>query len=185
MTQIRGGVPNDLTLEKRLDGIGASLSIALSQAGDSAAVWTFVIYVQYHSQGNVQLGRFSALPPTAGDPPSRIVGFANCPGAKGWAVQATTTTLTEIAECNIDSSDCCSGPFGVTVNNSQGAAAVADQFLNVDTIATMAALVGISAGVWAWVRSVKRAFEFEPGQALVADGLSIVQGVGGQWNEVV
>lgn len=182
--QIRGGVPNDLVLEKNLEKMGPTISIALSQKNSSAVSWHFVVYVQYHSQGNFILGNFDTVSPVAGNPASRVVAFATCPGAIGWAVQATCADPTEIAECVIDSSQFGSSQLGIVVNNAQGAAGVATQFLNVADIPTMAALVGITAGVWAWVRANKRAYEFEPGQALVADGITIVQGVGGQWNEV-
>jgi hypothetical protein len=109
---IFGGQFNYVNLEKSPELIGDSCSISLSQEANSAAVWT--INVEVHlAQGKFRLGTFTTLSPLSGQPASRVVAVANCPGAIGWAVICTTTTAAEIAGLTLDSSKCCGNTIGV------------------------------------------------------------------------
>lgn len=114
--QIQGGagVNGDVLLAKSVDLIGDALSIGLSQQSNSIAVWTLEVFVKYHQQGLYKLGQIVTTAPGGAQPPSRIVGFAFCPGAKGWVVRATCPTVGEIADIEIDSSKYGFGNPGVT-----------------------------------------------------------------------
>lgn len=105
-----GGQLNDVILAKAVQGVGDSLSIHLSEAGDSPNVWTFLVDVHL-AQGKFRLGSFSTLTPLSGEPSSRTVALAYCPGAIGWSVQVSTPDNGEnvIAGVTLDSSTCCSG----------------------------------------------------------------------------
>ena len=106
------GSLQDVVLECSPDLLGDSLSIHLTQAPGSAAVW--VIRVDVHvAQGKFRLGQFSTLSPAAGASPSRTVAIANCPGAIGWSVQVSCVTPNEIAGCTLQSSKCCVSFAGV------------------------------------------------------------------------
>ena len=70
---------------KGRDGVGVSIAISLSQRADSMAVWRLQVYAQTN-EGKRFLGEFTTRPPAAGDPPSRVVAFASCPGAFDWRV---------------------------------------------------------------------------------------------------
>lgn len=70
---------------KGRDGVGVSIAISLSQRPDSLAVWRFQVYAQTN-EGKRFVGEFTTRPPAAGDPPSRVVAFASCPGAFDWRV---------------------------------------------------------------------------------------------------
>lgn len=70
---------------KGRDGVGVSIAISLSQRADSMAVWRFQVYAQTN-EGKRLVGEFTTRPPGAGDPPSRVVAFASCPGAFDWRV---------------------------------------------------------------------------------------------------
>lgn len=100
--------------------IGDVLSIHLSQQPNSTASWLLTVYVQV-AQGFFQLGPDLVcnppFPVLGGDPPSRTVGFAFCPGAIGWKVLARCPTVNEIADLVIQSSTSGGGAvFGVTPN---------------------------------------------------------------------
>lgn len=114
--QIQGGagVNGDVVLAKSPDLIGDALSIGLSQQTNSVAIWTILVFVKYSQQGLYQLGRIVTVPPGGLQPASRIVGFAFCPGAKGWIVRATCPTAGEVADLEIDSSKNGFGVPGVT-----------------------------------------------------------------------
>jgi len=112
---ITGQAFNDVMLECAPELLGDVLSIHLSQQSASAAVWTLEIKVQI-AQGIFTLGFITTNPPSAGDPSSRTVGFAVCPGATGWSVLATCPTAGEMADLVIQSSKCCGSNFGVTPN---------------------------------------------------------------------
>jgi hypothetical protein len=116
--QIQGGanVQNVVKLEKKLEKVGPSISIALSEQGNTLNVWTIEVFVQYESLGACKLGAFTTNPPALGDPPNRIVAFATCPGAKGWWIQAKCPNTGALADLNLDSSECCAGNFGVQPN---------------------------------------------------------------------
>lgn len=68
-------------------GVGVSVAISLSQASGSMAVWRLQVFAQT-DEGKRLLGEFTTRPPAAGDPPSRVVAFASCPGAFDWRVVA-------------------------------------------------------------------------------------------------
>ena len=102
--------------------IGDTLSIHLSQQSDSPNEWTLEVWVQI-AQGMFMLGPAFVVPSpaTGGDPPSRTVGFASCPGTIGWKVIATCRTERgapeEIAELLIQSRQGgAATSFGVTPN---------------------------------------------------------------------
>lgn len=115
--EIVGGtsLPNDVVWAGDEKITGDVLSIHLSQKANSAAVWTLEVWVHI-AQGSFILGTIVTNPPTAGDPPSRTVGFAACPGASGWKVTARCPTYNEEADLLIQSSKCCGSNFGVTPN---------------------------------------------------------------------
>jgi len=125
---------NDVHLAKRQDGIGDSLSVHLSQNQRSAAVWTLEIWV-HTQQGSFILGTGSTIPPTLGSRASRTVAIANCPGATGWHVVATSATAGETAELVLDSSKCCSSTPGVTMLDGGGASGEPVPWLNIFSIA--------------------------------------------------
>lgn len=70
---------------KGRDGVGVSIAISLSQDARSMAVWRLQVYAQTN-EGKRLVGEFTTRPPAAGDPPSRVVAFASCPGAFDWRV---------------------------------------------------------------------------------------------------
>lgn len=107
-----GGNFNDVILAKAPQGVGDSLSIHLTQQGDSTALWTFLVDVHL-AQGKFRLGQLTTLSPASGQPASRTVAIATCPGAIGWSVQATCPDANEIAGCTLDSSTCCTSAIGV------------------------------------------------------------------------
>lgn len=79
---------NDCGLAIADDQVGDSLSIALDEEPDSPIEWVLLVDVQT-DEGRYRLGRIITTPPVGGaNPPSRIVGFAGCPGAKHWYVLA-------------------------------------------------------------------------------------------------
>lgn len=80
------GVPSStIALAIAPDKTGTALAIALSQPGNSAEQWTFAVEVQT-PEGVFFLGTFRTNPPASGDPASRVVALAGCPGAIGWRV---------------------------------------------------------------------------------------------------
>ena len=110
------GPPTDVILEANPELIGDVLSIHLSQEADSAAVWTIRVRVQI-AQGWFRLGQFTTNTVAIDGAPARTVGFAACPGARGWAVEASCATDGEKADLLLQSSKCCGGAFpGVTQN---------------------------------------------------------------------
>lgn len=70
---------------KGRDGVGVTIAISLSQRADSMAVWRLQVYAQTN-EGKRLVGEFTTRPPAAGDPPSRVVAFASCPGAFDWRI---------------------------------------------------------------------------------------------------
>lgn len=75
----------EVGLAEKQEGVGVSIAISMSQRADSLAVWRLEVYAQTN-EGKRKVGEFTTRPPAAGDPPSRIVAFASCPGAFDWRV---------------------------------------------------------------------------------------------------
>jgi len=87
---IVGGQQNDLALHVRPSELGPYLSIFLAEGSDSTDSWRIQVRVMT-DQGAVIVGEGHTVPPSAaGEPPSRMVGAAFAPGAKGWMVTAFT-----------------------------------------------------------------------------------------------
>jgi hypothetical protein len=107
--------PTDVILECAPELVGDVLSIHLSQQADSGAVWTIRVRVQI-AQGWFRLGQFVTNTVATDGAPARVVGFASCPGARGWALEVSCPTDAEIADLVIQSSKCCSAVLGVTKN---------------------------------------------------------------------
>lgn len=107
--RISGGVRNDVVVHS---GPGDSLTIALSQAASSADVWTLTIEAEVSSI-RVRLGSLTTRPPQAGDPPSRVVAIATCPGALRWWVVYEGPQGAK-ADLVAASSTYCTGAPGVT-----------------------------------------------------------------------
>ena len=107
-----GDTPNDVILDKSVKGVGDSLSIHLTQQADSDNAWTFLVDVHL-AQGKFRLGQFTTLTPSSGEPASRAVALATCPGAIGWSVQVTCPDNDAIAGVTLDSSMCCTAAIGV------------------------------------------------------------------------
>lgn len=106
------GSLQDVVLECSPDLIGDSLSIHLTQAAGSAAVW--IVRVEVHvAQGKYRLGNFTTISPAAGATPSRTIALATCPGAIGWSLQVSCVTAGEIAGFTLQSSRCCTKAIGV------------------------------------------------------------------------
>lgn len=116
--EIHGGFNNCLQLAKSDENparIGPTVAIHLTQQANSAAVWTLDVDCQI-DEGFFRVGTLTTTPPSAGDPASRVVGFAYVPGARGWRVTYSCPTTTEIAELFLSSSNCCGGDFGLHAN---------------------------------------------------------------------
>src|SRR6185503_7060102 len=77
----------DITLQVKGEDVGVSIAISVSQDSASMAVWRFQVVAQ-GDEGDRVVGEFTTRPPAAGDPASRVVAFASCPGAKDWHVLA-------------------------------------------------------------------------------------------------
>jgi len=107
--------PSDCILEADPELVGDVLSIHLSQQADSTSVWTIRVRVQI-AQGWFRLGEFDCNSVAVDGAPARVVGFASCPGARGWAVEASCPDDGEHADLVIQSSKCCGAQFGVTKN---------------------------------------------------------------------
>lgn len=116
--QINGGAAasgTDVTLSEASENIGDTLSVALAQDGASPNAWVLDIDVQL-SQGRYRLGTLNPPAPGGLEPASRIVGFATCPGARGWWVTARCPATGEVAWLTLESSKCCGGTPGVVPN---------------------------------------------------------------------
>lgn len=110
---------NEVTLLKRSDGIGDSLSVHLTQQARSTARWTIEVWVHI-DQGTFFLGRIVTPVLTNASIRSRTVAIANCPAATGWVVRAFCDTQDELAELALDSSKCCSSVPGVEAIEPDG-----------------------------------------------------------------
>jgi hypothetical protein len=114
---VLGGVQN-LPVDVQYEGDvkGEAIAIALSQNEPaSVAPWTFKVYVHL-PQGEFFIGAFTSNTAATDGAPARIVGFASCPGAKGWKLVVSCPTVNETAEVFIQSGNCCANsPFGVSV----------------------------------------------------------------------
>lgn len=106
------GTIQDVSLECSPDLIGDSVSIHLTQAPGSVAVWNVRVDVHI-AQGKYRLGNFTTISPAAGATPSRTIALATCPGAIGWSLQVSCVTAGEIAGFTLQSSRCCTKAIGV------------------------------------------------------------------------
>lgn len=98
---------------------GDAVSIGLSEPTDSQVIWHVRVDV-VTDQGVYRLGDFRTRPPSAGDPPSRIVGVASCPGVRRWRVQFSDPVARGNGEADVQLSDgCCPGVVGVMPVTSQ------------------------------------------------------------------
>lgn len=82
------------------NGAGTFLSVALSEPPSSGAAWTLELYAVLESQPSL-VGRVTTRAPSAGDPPSRVVAWACCPGASGWEVTASSPGAGNVAHLSL------------------------------------------------------------------------------------
>lgn len=118
--KIRNGVQEQNQPIYQGDLGGEAISIALVENDPSAATrWVIKVWVQL-AQGQYFLGAFTTNTALVDGAASRIVGFASCPGATGWMVQALnafpTSNMSFDGELFIQPGKCCGGggPYGVT-----------------------------------------------------------------------
>ncbi len=121
--KIRSGIsePQDVIFEGTVKGEG--LCIAISEEDPSPAnvtKWRVEVYVHL-SQGWWFLGWFITNTIASDNSPARIVGFASCPGARGWKCVVRnafpSTNVGFDAEMILQVGLCCGGgmPYGVFV----------------------------------------------------------------------
>jgi hypothetical protein len=106
-------IPQDVILTGGKEHVGDSLSVHLSQAPGSAAVWRLKVFVHV-VEGEFYLGEIVTTPPSVSGIPARTVLIASCPAAMGWKVVASCATAGETADVLLQSSKCCSSAIGVT-----------------------------------------------------------------------
>ena len=119
--KIRAGssLPQEVIFEGTVKGEG--LAIFLSQE-NPATVETWLVKVYVHvAQGWFLLGFFTTNTPAVDGECSRAVGFASCPGAKGWKTQWQNafpgSNSGFDSEVTLQAGLCCGGgqPYGVFV----------------------------------------------------------------------
>ncbi len=116
--KIRNGVQEQNEVRYEGDIAAESIAIALVENNPSAGtLWLILVDVQL-AQGKYFLGGFTTNTAAVDGSPSRIVGFASCPGAIGWIVRArnafSSSNLSYDAELFVQSGKCCGGgSFGV------------------------------------------------------------------------
>lgn len=91
------------------------LIIAVSQAAASTIPLRIVVQVKTH-EGIWIAGSITTTPPSAGDPPERIVAYAYCPGARAWKATFYPTVFdnAQYADVMLAGDRCCASPPGVT-----------------------------------------------------------------------
>jgi len=119
---IRNGVQNQQSnqIEYQGDVVGEAISIALSQRDVAGIVqntlWLILVWCQIN-QGRFFLGGFTTNTSVVDGALARFVGFASCPGATGWLVQAVNNFPDDGvgADLFVQAGKCCGGspPFGV------------------------------------------------------------------------
>ena len=123
MGLVRGGIICDVGLDVTPSEIGDVLCIFFSQSATSRASWKLQVGAMT-DQGIEIIGQVVTVPPgTAGEPPTRMVGVAHCPGAKAWRVSCSTPLVAEEAFITLHSSKSAGGIApGVTAvkNGTQG-----------------------------------------------------------------
>lgn len=109
---------------------GEGLVICLSQEDPASTVtWLITVYVHIN-QGWWHLGYFVTNTPAVDGAAARVVGFASCPGAKGWkaVVRNATAVPNESfdAELTLQAGLCCGGgsPYGVFIPPPPGTGGV-------------------------------------------------------------
>jgi hypothetical protein len=112
---IRNGVAERNEAHYEGDVVGEAIAIGLSENDPAAATrWLLLVYVQL-AQGEFFLGGFTTNTAAVDGAPSRIVGFASCPGATGWKVRARNafpSSNTDFdAELWVIPGKCCGGGF--------------------------------------------------------------------------
>jgi hypothetical protein len=120
--KIRNGVQEGNEIQYQGDCPGEAISIALSQNDPTSNTqWLVLVWVQTN-QGEFFLGGLTTNTAATDGNPSRIVGFASCPGAVGWKVRfrnAFPSTNNDFdAEAWVIAGKCCGGSAnipGVTV----------------------------------------------------------------------
>jgi hypothetical protein len=114
---IRNGKDEQNEVNYQGDVKGEAIAIALSE-NDPAALtrWLLLVWVQL-PQGEYFLGAITTNTAVVDGAPSRIVGFASCPGAMGWKVRARngypSSNQTYDAELWIIPGKCCGGMPGI------------------------------------------------------------------------
>lgn len=82
------GVGNDCGIAIKDNDVGDALSVALSEDPASPIIWKLLVDVQTY-EGRFRLGIITTTAPAGNaNPPSRVVGFGQCPGAIAWYVLA-------------------------------------------------------------------------------------------------
>lgn len=101
---------------------GEGLAIFLSQNGDSAVRYRFLVKAMI-GEGVYDIGEFYSSPPLSTAIPgrlSRMIAGAVCPGTTSWGVQISAVPdvnnniPAETAEIILASSRCCTSPIGVS-----------------------------------------------------------------------
>lgn len=143
--------------------VGPNLAIHFSQQPDSNESWILVIRARTE-QGDSEIGTIRTRPPARGDPPTRCVAQAFCPGAISWSVQITGP---DGAAANVQftsDKECCVGGIFQGVVTLNGTTIVQTDFVTV-----------IAAGVGVLMPGPGKLFSFygftDPAQGLTYIGL--------------
>lgn len=119
--KIRQGanVINEVIFEGDIKGEGMAIMLSQEDA-DSTTTWLLTVHVHL-AQGWWHLGYFVTNTVAVDGAAARVVGFASCPGARGWKVVARNATsvgnVSFDAELFIQAGLCCGGgsPYGVFI----------------------------------------------------------------------
>ena len=116
--KIRNGTSEQNEVRYEGDIGGEGIAIALVENNPEAGtLWLILVDVQT-AQGKYFLGGFTTNTAAIDGSPSRIVGFASCPGAIGWVVRARNafqvSNFSYDAELFVIAGKCCGGSaYGV------------------------------------------------------------------------
>ena len=106
---VQNGQANQLEYQGSIPG--EAMSIALVDNNPAANTkWLILVWCQI-GQGRYFLGGFTTNTPATDGAAARFVGFASCPGATGWLVEAVNNFPTDNlgAELYIQAGKCCGG----------------------------------------------------------------------------
>lgn len=115
--EIRNGIQNQQSnqVEFQGDTPGEAISIAIAQKDNPAFAqttkWLILVWCQI-AQGRFFLGGFTTNTAVVDGALARFVGFASCPGAMGWMVQAVNNFPDDggfSADLIVQAGKCCGG----------------------------------------------------------------------------